>query len=179
MPEVKRYHPVLISLHWLLAIVILGLFFLGLFVLDEMKSTDPQKAGLLVLHIIGGIAVLVLTVVRLIVRMRTPRPAPIVTGKPLADKLAVGIHHLLYTLTILAALVGLVLTYSADLFSILFAHTGKLPEDFEDYLSHEAHGLLANGLIAIIALHIAGALQHQFILKDNIMSRISLFGAKD
>jgi cytochrome b561 len=143
-------------------------------VLDEMKSTDPQKAGLTILHIVTGIAILALTVVRLIVRASAPRPAPVVTGKPLADKLATGVHHLLYTLTVLVVLAGLALAFSANLFSILFFHSGTLPKDYEAIVAHDVHGLLANGLMAVIALHVAAALHHQFILKDNILSRMSL-----
>jgi cytochrome b561 len=179
MSEVKRYHPALIVLHWLLAVAILGMFVMGSFVLDGMDNADPQTAGLIRWHLIGGITILVLTIVRLVVRISTPRPAPVVTGKPLMDKMAAGVHHLLYTLTVLVVLAGLALAFSADLFAILFSHTGKLPKDFEDYLSHDIHGWLADGLIAVAALHIAGALQHQFILKDNILSRISLLGSRE
>lgn len=179
MSEVKRYHPALISLHWLLAVAILGMFVLGFFVLDEMKSTDLQKPGWSIVHIIAGLAILVLTIVRLMVRIRTPKPAPIVTGKPLADKLATAVHHLLYTLTVLTVLAGLTLAFSADLFAILFSHSGTLPKDYEDYVAHDIHGLLANGLMAVIALHVAAALHHQFMLKDNIMARMSLLRGKD
>ncbi|MGO8754370.1 MAG: cytochrome b [Gallionellaceae bacterium] len=179
MSEVKRYHPALVFLHWLVAAAILAMFALGFFVLDEMKSTDPQKAGLSILHIIGGIVILVLTIAQLVIRVKMPRPDPIVTGKPLLDKLATGVHHLLYTLTALAVVAGLVLAFSADLFAILFLHTGTLPKDFEDFSSHEVHGYLANGLIAVVGLHAAGALYHQFILKDNIFARMSLARSKD
>lgn len=173
--EVKRYHPALIALHWLLAIAILGMYALGSFVLDEMENSEPGKSGLLSLHLIVGITILALTVIRLVVRVRTPRPAPLVTGKPLADKLGVGVQHLMYTLTVLIVLSGLALAFSADLFSILYGHVGSLPKDFEDFTAHDVHGLLANGLMAVLALHVAGALQHQFVLKDGIFSRISLF----
>ncbi|MGC2458763.1 MAG: cytochrome b/b6 domain-containing protein [Gallionellaceae bacterium] len=179
MSEVKRYHPALVVLHWLLAVAILGMFALGFFVLDEMKSTDPQKSGLSILHIIGGIVILVLTIAQLVIRVKMPRPDPIVTGKPLVDKLATGVHHLLYTLTVLVIVAGLVLAFSADLFAILFLHTGTLPKDFEDFSSHEVHGYLANGLIAVVGLHLAGALYHQFILKDNILARMSLARGED
>jgi cytochrome b561 len=174
MSEVKRYHPALVLLHWILALAILGMYAFGSIVLDDMKNTDPGITGLLQLHVIGGIVILVLIIARLYIRMNKPRPAPVVTGKPLVDKLAAGVHHLLYTLTVLVIVAGLALAYAADLFSILFAHVGTLPKDFEDYTSHEIHDFLANALLAVIALHVAAALQHQFILKDNIMARMSL-----
>ncbi len=179
MPEVLRYHPALAFLHWLLAVAILSMFALGFFVLDEMKSTDPEKVGLSILHVIGGITVLVLTFARLFIRVRKPRPAPVSTGKPMADKLATGVHHLLYTLTVLVVVAGLALAYSADLFSILFLHTGTLPKDYEDFTSHDVHGLLANSLMVVIGLHFAAALYHQYILKDDLFARMSLGRGKD
>lgn len=175
--EVKRYHPALIALHWLLALAIIGMFVFGGFVLDDMENTEPGKAGLLSLHLIGGIIILALTVVRLVVRIIAPRPAP-VPGSRGAQKVATGIQHLTYTLTVLIVVSGLMLAFKADLFAILFSHTGSLPKDFEDYSAHEAHGYLADALMAVVALHVAGALKHQLVLKNNIMSRIT-FLSKD
>lgn len=172
--EVKRYHPALIGLHWLLAIAILLAIVFGSFVLDGMANDNIHKPGLLRMHVTLGILILIFTVVRLIVRARTAKPAPLVTGKPLMDKLAVGIHHLLYALTVLVTLAGLKLAFSADLFGVLYQQVGNLPKDFDDYAAHEIHGLMAYALLGVVAVHIAGALQHQFILKDGIFSRMSL-----
>jgi len=175
--EVKRYHPVLITLHWLLAVAILGMYAFGSFVLDDMHNSAPGKPGLLSLHLIVGVAILVLTVVRLIVRVRTPRPDP-VPGSRSAQKAATALQHSMYTLTVLIVVSGLTLALSAHLFSILYGHSGTLPKDFEDFTSHDIHGWLVNGLLIVVALHVAAALKHQFKLKNNIMSRMSLF-AKD
>ncbi len=174
MSEIKRYHPALVVLHWLLAIAILGTFVMGSFVLDEMKNDVPEKVLLLKLHIVGGLGILVLTLLRLIVRMRTPKPAPVVTDSPLMDKVGTGVHHLLYLLTALAVLSGVVLALNADLFAILFKHVGNLPDDFDDFASHQVHGLLAQALVLLTLVHVAGALKHQFILKNNIFARMSL-----
>lgn len=55
--EIKRYHPVLISLHWLLAAAILGMYVFGSFVLDDMENSAPGKVGLLVvaLHVAAAL----------------------------------------------------------------------------------------------------------------------------
>ena len=174
MSEVKRYHTALITLHWLLAVAIFAALGLGMFVLDGMQATNPSKLGLLQVHVIGGIAILLLTVVRLIVRIRTPAPAPFVSDNRKMDKLASGIHHLLYLLVILAAASGMALAFSSDLIGILFGHSPKpLPRDFEDYAAHEAHGLVTSVLLFAIIVHVAGALKHRFILKDELFSRMS------
>lgn len=174
MSEVKRYHPALIALHWLLAVAILAALALGMFVLDEMESTNPAKMGLLKVHVIGGITILLLTIVRAIVRIRTPNPPPFVSDNRKMDKLASGIHHLLYVLVILVAAAGMAFAFSSDLPGILFGHSGKpLPKDFEDYAAHEVHGLVSNVLLLAIVVHVAGALKHKFIMKDDLFSRMS------
>lgn len=174
--EVKRYHPALVILHWLLAIAILGELFYGGVILGDVENSDPQKVGLLQGHVVLGLLILALIIVRLIVRATTPKPAPLVTDKPLMDKVAVGVHHLLYTLTVLVVAAGLVLAFSTHLFRVLFAHTGSLPKEFDDYIAHDVHSALAYTLLAFIALHLAGALHHQFIRKDGILARMSLRG---
>ena len=174
--EVKRYHPALIILHWLLAVAILLAIGFGGFVLDSMANVNIHKPGLLRMHVTLGILILVFTVVRLAVRARTAKPAPLQSGKPLMDKLAVGIHHLLYTLTVLVALAGIALAFSAGLFGFLYQHIGSLPKDFDGFAAHGIHGLMAYALLGVVALHAAGAMQHQFILKDGIFSRMSMRG---
>jgi cytochrome b561 len=175
MSEIKRYHPALVILHWLLAVAILAALGLGMFVLDDMEATDPAKIGLLKIHVLGGISILLLTMVRLFVRVRMPQPAPFVSDSKVMDKLATGIHHLLYLLVILAAASGIALAISSDLIGILFGQSGKpLPKDFEDFIAHEAHGFITNALLFAIILHVAGALKHQFISKDGLLARMML-----
>lgn len=173
MSEIKRYNATMVVLHWLLAVFILGAIFMGAVVLDEMDSDHPQKILLLKLHIIAGMAILAFTLLRLIVRFRTAQPAPLAHNKWL-DKLAGSVHYLLYLLTILTALAGLTLAISADLPAVLLDHIGELPKDYEDFLAHEAHEVFAKLLLLTIALHAAAALYHQFILKDGLLSRMSL-----
>ena len=55
----SRYQPVLVALHWLLALMIIGLLCLGFFVLADMPNTDPKKLVILVWHMTGGMFVLV------------------------------------------------------------------------------------------------------------------------
>lgn len=178
MSEIKRYNSTMVLLHWLLAIFILGAIFIGAFVLDGMRSDHPQKIILLELHMIVGIGILLFTILRLIIRYRTVRPTPLKTNNRWLDALASGVHYLLYLLTILTALAGFTLALSAELNVIVFQHIGTLPKDFEDFIAHEIHGIFANLLLYTILLHTAAALYHQFILKDGLISRMSLFKEK-
>ncbi|HUX90870.1 MAG TPA: cytochrome b/b6 domain-containing protein [Gallionellaceae bacterium] len=174
MSEIKQYHPALVVLHWLLALVIFAVFFMGAFVLDEMKNDVPEKIQLLQMHMFGGASILVLTILRLILRVRTAAPAPVVTDSPKMDKLGKGVRRLLYPLTVLAAISGMALAIKADLFMVLFRHIGALPQDFEGYAAHQVHALMAAALVVLSLLHVAAAMKHQFVLKDGVLSRMSL-----
>jgi cytochrome b561 len=174
MSGTKHYNTTMVILHWLLAIFILGAIFMGAFVLDGMDSIHPQKIALLETHMIVGIGILLLTLLRLVVRFKTPQPAPVAGGSKWMNLIATGVHYLLYFLTIVTALAGMTLALSAKLNEIVFQHIGTLPKDFEGYVAHEIHGVFAELLLLTILLHIAAALYHQFILKDGLMSRMSL-----
>ncbi len=173
--EVKRYHPALITLHWLLAVAVLLAIGFGALVLHGMANDNIHKPGLLRMHMVLGGLILTFTLVRLIVRARTRRPAPPVTGSPLADKVSLGSQHLMYALTIFVALAGLALAYSTNLFAVLYQHAGSLPESFHGLAAHQIHAVLAFTLLAVIVLHLAGALKQHFVLKNGILSRMSFF----
>lgn len=174
MTTIKRYSKTMVFLHWLLAIFILGAIFVGAVVLDEMDSDHPQKILLLKTHILVGAGILLLTLLRLILRFSTTQPEPLASSNRMMDKLATSVHYLLYLLTVLTVLSGVTLAIAAELPAVLLNHLGELPKDYEDFLAHEAHDIFANLLLLTIALHAAAALYHQFILKDGLMSRMSL-----
>jgi cytochrome b561 len=164
----------MIVLHWLLAIFILGAIFMGAVVLEEMDSAHPQKILLLKLHIIVGAGILLFTLLRLILRFTTPQPAALASNNSLMDRLATSVHYLLYLLTVLTVLSGATLAIAADLPALLLNHIGELPGDYEDFMAHEAHEIFAKLLLITVLLHAAAALYHQFILKDGLLSRMSL-----
>jgi cytochrome b561 len=166
---VSRYQPVLVALHWLLALMIIGLLCLGFFVLANMPNDDPGKLEILVWHMAGGMFVLVLTILRLIIRLASARPAA-VTRSLLLDRLALIAHYGLYVIVFLMIATG---WYTGWLISGVFAHKGEvLPSSFAVFPSFQAHAVLATLLASLIAVHIAAALYHQFVLKDGIFRRI-------
>lgn len=67
MPS-SRYHPVLVTLHWLHALMIIAALTLGFSVLAAMPNSDPKKMGILQAHMAGGMLILVLMSICFIVR---------------------------------------------------------------------------------------------------------------
>jgi cytochrome b561 len=166
----SRYQPVLVALHWLVALMILGLLCLGFFVLSDMPNTDPKKLEILVWHMAGGMFVLLLMIVRFVIRVRSVRPAAAASGSPLLDRLASIAHASLYLIVFLMIASG---WYTGWLISGVFQPGGgPLPNSFAVFPSFRVHALLATLLSVLIAAHVAAALYHQFVLKDGLFRRV-------
>lgn len=169
----KRYHPFHVALHWLMAIMLLVSLLVGGPALTELDNSDPEKLFGLTGHMIWGLIIGALQIARLITRLLTTKPAPADAGNASLN-LGAKLAHLSFYLLILAMVgSGLGLALSADLFAIVFAGSGApLPADFHAYSMRMIHGLIANLLLTLIALHLAGWAYHQFVLKDRLLSRM-------
>jgi cytochrome b561 len=121
---------------------------------------------------IAGTLILVLTIARLIVRLRTATPAPATTGNPLLDKVGRLTHVLLYLLVFGMAGSGIAMSIQADLPAAVFRLSASLPVSFEHLAPRKAHGLIAKALIALVVLHVAAALYHQLVRKDGLLRRM-------
>lgn len=166
----RRYHPLLVALHWLLAALILLALLAGGVILDGTPNSDPAKIGSLQAHMALGMLILALMLVRLAVRLTTRHPAPANTG-PLALVAALT-HWGLYGAAIAMAGSGFALSLAAGLPGIVFGGTGTLPPDFQGFAARAAHGAIASVLMALIALHILAALWHAGVKGDGLMGRM-------
>jgi cytochrome b561 len=174
----SRYSHLLIALHWILAILLIVALVMGSQVLEKIPNTDPEKINALRGHMIAGGLILILTLIRIVVRFTTPQPAPIVTSNAFLDKVAHIVHALLNLLVLVMAGSGIAMAIAAGLPEIVFGGgASPLPESFREFPARAVHGIAAKLLMAAIALHIVGALYHQFILKDNLMAWMR-FGKK-
>jgi cytochrome b561 len=178
MKQTLAYHPLLVALHWALAVLIVAALAIGFFGLAGMPDADPRKIGLLRLHMAGGILILVLTAIRFVVRARTSRPAAATSGYPLLDRLAPIAHYGFYVLILLMVATGYATGILAGLPAIVFGGSGDpLPASFAIYPSFTAHFYIATLLAALIVLHVLAALHHQFVKKDGLFRRMS-FGRR-
>jgi cytochrome b561 len=102
-------------------------------------------------------------------------------GDTSLDKLAKGIHYLLYAVLFLLPVTGITIIFNSKAGAALWAGDGSLlPKEhgFKDVFSHEIHEQLVNVLIALVVVHMIGAIYHQFIKKDGLMNRMA-FPKKD
>lgn len=172
---VNRYHPLLVALHWLVAVLIIGNLAGGKLLLASLSESDPQKLEVLRLHMLGGLTVLLLLVGRLVTRFTTARPGAAHASAPL-NWLAAISHAALYLAGLAMAVTGLGMAQLAGLFPLLEGKPVSLPEDWSAIAPHAGHELFANVLIAMIALHLAGALYHM-VKRDGVARRM-WFGAR-
>jgi cytochrome b561 len=169
-----RYSAVLVTLHWTLAILIIANLFIGHNLADNLADTDPAKISSLKTHMLLGGLIFFLMCIRLLVRINTDKPAPVSTDNAFLDKLAVVVQYSLYACVFLMCLSGFTLAMETQLPQIVSGDLAKpLPPYIKDLTIFMIHGATAIVLTLLMMLHIAGALYHQFVLKDHLISRMS------
>lgn len=167
----KRYHPAHVVIHWLTALLVLMMLGVGKFAMPGIDPSDPQKPMMLQSHTYIGGAIAVLLIIRLILRFTTKIPAPADAGNAFLNFVGKAVHFLLYFLLIGMAVSGLGLFQMANLPAV-FSGAVPYPSNFFEYLPRMGHGLLSWLVLALVALHFGAAMFHQFIKKDNLLSRM-------
>ncbi|SEQ12552.1 cytochrome b561 [Pseudomonas sp. NFACC02] len=166
----SHFAPLARALHWLMALMVIAMLFIGA---GMVASISERHEWLLNLHKPLGIAILVLVIVRLIVRFSTqqpPLPADLPAWQALAAKLS---HYLLYALMLAMPLIGwamisaagdpVMLSSSVRLPSIVAAHA----ETFA--FLRTAHRYLAYLFFLTILMHLAAALFHGWVRRDEVL----------
>lgn len=156
-------------LHWIMAIAILSMFFIGV---GMVSTISAIYVPLLALHKSLGIAILVLVLVRLAVRMRSGAPA-LPSDLPEPMKLAAHLsHYALYALMIAMPLIGWAMLSAAHYPVVVFGNVRLpwiLPEsDSLHALLWDAHFYLAFAFFALVLLHLAAALFHALVRRDGV-----------
>ena len=177
MSLVSRYHPTLVVLHWALALLIIAALALGALVMGKIPNASPMKVEALRSHMAGGMAILVLMLIRMVIRVRSAHPAPASAGHPLLDWLAWASHRLFYVTVIAMAGSGIVMALQTGLFDTVFFGHGLVPADFWVFPVRGVHYALSRLLMTLITMHIVAALYHAFVLRDGLLSRM-FFGRR-
>lgn len=177
-PPRDRYHRLSIFLHWLLALALIGIFALGLYMADLPLS--PQRIKLFNWHKWAGVIILTLSLVRLLARLTLtapPLPATIEQSMPRWQLWAHQATHLgLYALFFAVPLLGWAYSSAAGFPIVLW---GVLP--LPDWVGADKglaellkpwHQVSSYAMAALVLVHIAGAVKHQWIDRDRLMDRM-------
>lgn len=168
--------PLVRLLHWAIAAMILAALVMSTFVMTRIPASSPDKVSALIRHISVGSLIFVASVLRLVTRGKTVAPPALSSGIPWADTLAIIVHRLLEVLTFLMIGSGVAMVIQQDLLAVFLSAHSLLPEGLETLPLRTFHIGAASLLAAALALHVCGALYHQFILRDGLITRMS-FGA--
>ena len=164
-----------ISIHWITAVTVIGMFVLGLWMVeltyyDEWYRTAP------LIHKGIGVMLLLLTLFRLLWKRLNLRPAEIEEHKPIERKLAKIAHTMLYLLLFSLMLTGYLISTADgralevfDWFSIPATISGI---EHQEDIAGNIHEILAFSLIGFVLLHAAGAIKHHVIDKDKTLKRM-------
>ena len=177
-PRPARYSGIAILLHWVLGIALIAIFGLGLYMTGLPFS--PQRLKLYNWHKWAGVAILALSLLRLVWRTthRPPAlPRAMEQAMPGWQKVAHhATHHLLYALFFAVPLIGWAYSSAAG-FPIVFLGLWQLP-DFVPVSKELAeaikpwHEISAFAMAGLVVVHIAAALKHQIIDRDGLLQRM-------
>ena len=168
------------SLHWLMALLLIGLLALGFYMHDLPLS--PEKLKLYAWHKWAGVSAFLLVLLRLSWRLaHTPPPLP--AGMSRTMQLAAhGGHLLLYVLMLAIPLTGWLMS-SAKGFQTVWFGVLPLPDLLEKNkelgdLLQQIHMLLNFCLAGLVIAHAGAAIKHHFSDRDDVLARMLPFLGK-
>ncbi|HTH15021.1 MAG TPA: cytochrome b [Magnetospirillum sp.] len=173
MASPVHYDPVAKTLHWLMAALIIGLWCVGLS--TEALPKGDLRSQVIGLHKAFGVVVLALVVIRL--AWRATHLAPELPGSmPPMERLGAKLGHLaLYGLMVALPLDGILMSQTAGRPVNVFGLTLPTILDKNEALKGVfglGHEVLAWVLAVVLVVHVAAALRHHWVLKDEIMRRM-------
>lgn len=171
-----RYTKVAIWLHWLIGFAVIAN--IGLAMLTEDMPREAHRAAMAV-HKALGMAILALTVLRILWRL-THKAPPLPVGMRTWERWTSGlVHFFFYVLLILLPLSGWVWMSAADrpidFFGLFTIPSIVAPSEEAADVLHDRHETLGLMMLALVALHFLAALKHQFVDRDRLFSRMNPF----
>ncbi|MFW0754953.1 cytochrome b [Pseudomonas sp. H11T01] len=170
----QRYTRTAISLHWLMALGLIGTFALGFYMPDLALS--PTKLKLYSWHKWAGVTLFLLVLLRLGWRLRYHAP-PLPTTIPAVLRVMSHVMHwLLYALMIAIPVSGWLMSSAEGFQTVWF---GVLP--LPDLLPKDAalgdrlkdlHKVFNYILLGLVVIHTVAALKHHFIDRNDVLTRM-------
>ena len=171
----NNYGVVSIFIHWIMAIIIIGLFILGQYMVDlDYYDSNYQTAPWL--HKSFGLLIAFLLIFRIIWKIMNPKVMPLSHFKKNEIKLAKVMQYSMYILIILCCISGAMIS-TAEGAGISFFGLFEIPAIIANgkeqaELAEEFHEFVTLALIIVAAIHMLAALKHHFIDKDTTLKRM-------
>lgn len=172
----ERYGLLHQLLHWLIALMVIGMLGLGVVMTDFVEDRALQYE-LYQLHKSFGLTLLALMAVRLGWRLSQPVP-PLPDNMSAAERVLARFTHWGFYLLLFAMPIAGLIMISASSLPIgevfgLFPFPELVGNDQEIYrTAREVHEILGWAILGVLGMHVAGALKHHFIERDNVLLRM-------
>lgn len=180
--SVVRYKPIVVAIHWLTAALVLTQVYVG-FTFASLPR-GPERMEVFAWHKTIGATILILALIRLAVRLMNP-PPPYPDDLPKWERFfAVWNHRAFYLLLVALPLTGLIAVSGGGKSTTKLVGGLELPtvpgvSEATGELSGGVHEVLVFVTIALLVLHVAAALKHQFFVPNRVAGRMPPFKAPD
>jgi cytochrome b561 len=177
----EKLSTMTVSLHWTVGLLMIGMVLFGLYIGsvhcgdgdDACKATHLSQINL---HKSIGLMVLVFASWRLLRRLAIGMPPHVGVYAAWENMLSAATHGLLLLASLALPLSGIAYS-AASGYPVNFFGLPVIPKLMERdkelaHNIHEVHELLGYTLLALLALHIAGALKHAVLDGDGTMKRM-------
>ena len=163
-----------IALHWISAVGVIALYFLG----EQMEDAPDRAAKLAAqnLHVSVGVLLFTFLLARLLWSLSQPKPRPLEKNRWL-QLAAIGVHLLFLMMILVLLVTGPLAVWSTgrpiavfDLFSIPSPFPGRVGWLHE--ACEEVHGAATKLFWPLIVLHVGGALKHLVWDRDRTLQRM-------
>lgn len=171
----EHYGWVSIALHWLMAVGIMALYFIGDYMVD-LSYYDKLYHTLPAIHKSIGILVAMALILRLAWLYSHPRPSTLVSTPNWQHLLArlghVGLYALILVLIISGYFISTAKGKGIEVFD-WFQIPALLPENAErGEIAGKVHEYAATLLMLLVLFHAGAALLHHFYWKDSTLKRM-------
>lgn len=170
-----RYGAIAVSLHWLVALAVFGLFGLGFYMVD-LTYYDPMYRLAPHIHRSVGILLLIVVVLRLLWRLADRAPAPLSEHSPAEVLLARMAHWALYLLMFVAMVSGYLISTADgsaievfDWFAVP-SLTGQI-KGMEE-IAGDVHYWSTWALVVLGVIHGLAAIKHHVFDRDDTLRRM-------
>ncbi len=170
-----NYGWISILLHWVVALVIFGLFGLGVYMVD-LSYYDPWYHDAPAIHKSIGMLLILAVLIRLLWRWVNPRPAPLPSLSSFEKSTSEWVHRFFYLIIAITLVAGYLIPTAegrgVDVFG-WFEVPAVFPviDGMADFAG-EVHEILAWALIVLAGLHTVAAFKHHLIDKDRTLVRM-------
>lgn len=171
--EQANYSNRTVWIHWLSALLILGLIYTGINM--EHGAHDPTKFTLYKVHFSLGFSVFLLTIWRVLALVKDKRADPLYPERSTHQRFILFVHYGFYVVLIWMCISGMSSLFLEGIYPALRSgNFADLPDISSDgfHPIMLSHHIVAKFVFLLLIFHIVGFLLHLIRKKENTLKRI-------